>query len=71
MEEERKQKSQAIMGRKKLEGDLKEMESQVEMANKVKEAERDELQDSIGSSATSRYYTTLHLYPAMLSNLVA
>ena len=37
LEEERKQRSAAMNARKKLEGDLKEMESQVEMANKVKE----------------------------------
>ena len=37
LEEERKQKTSAIMGRKKLEGDLKDMQSQVDSANKVKE----------------------------------
>ena len=37
LEEERKQKAGSVAGRKKLEGDLKDMEGQVEMANKVKE----------------------------------
>ena len=37
MEEERKQRAGAVNSRKKLENDLKEMESQVEMAAKMKE----------------------------------
>ena len=37
MEEERKQRTLATTARKKLEGDLNEMEGQVEMAAKVKE----------------------------------
>ena len=37
MEEERKQRTTAINARKKLEGDLKGMQDQVENANKAKE----------------------------------
>ena len=37
LEEERKQRAAAVNGRKKLEGDFKDMEQQVEMAQKVKE----------------------------------
>ena len=37
LEEERKQRSAAVNARKKLEGDLKNMEQAVEMASKVKE----------------------------------
>jgi len=37
LEEERKNRSAAVNARKKLEGDLKNLEQQVEMANKVKE----------------------------------
>lgn len=37
LDEERKQRTAAVSVRKKLEGDFKAMEQQVEMANKVKE----------------------------------
>ena len=37
LEEERKQRTAAANARKKLEGDMKNIEQQVEMANKVKE----------------------------------
>ena len=37
LEEERKQRNAAVSIRKKLEGDLKDMEGQVEMSAKVKE----------------------------------
>jgi len=37
LEEERRQRSAAISARKKLEGDLKSLESQVDAANKMKE----------------------------------
>jgi len=37
LEEERRQRSGAISARKKLEGDLKSLESQVDAANKMKE----------------------------------
>jgi myosin protein heavy chain len=37
LEEERKQRAQAVSARKKLEGDLKEMEGHVDLANKNKE----------------------------------
>jgi hypothetical protein len=37
LEEERKQKSLAVNARKKLEGDFKSMEQQVDNANKIKE----------------------------------
>jgi len=37
LEEERRQRSAAIGARKKLEGDLKSLESQVDTANKLKE----------------------------------
>lgn len=37
LEEERKQRTTAISARKKLEGDLKGMQDQVENANKVKD----------------------------------
>jgi myosin protein heavy chain len=37
LEEERKQKAAAIAVRKKLEGDFRSMEQQVESANKMKE----------------------------------
>ena len=37
LEEERKQRTYATTGRKKLEGDLKDMEGQLEMSSKVKE----------------------------------
>jgi len=37
LEEERRQRSAAISARKKLEGDLKSIESQVDTANKLKE----------------------------------
>jgi len=37
LEEERRQRSAAISARKKLEGDFKSLESQVDAANKMKE----------------------------------
>jgi len=37
LEEERRQRSSAVGARKKLEGDLKSLESQVDTANKLKE----------------------------------
>jgi hypothetical protein len=37
LEEERKQKTLAVNARKKLEGDFKSMEQQVDNANKIKE----------------------------------
>jgi len=37
LEEERKQRQAAVNARKKIEGDYKAMEQQVEMANKIKE----------------------------------
>ena len=37
LEEERKQRSIAVNTRKKLEGDMKALEQQFDMANKVKE----------------------------------
>ena len=37
LEEERRQRSAAISARKKMEGDLKSLESQVDTANKLKE----------------------------------
>jgi len=37
LEEERKQRSAAVNARKKLEGDFKSMEQQVDTANKIKE----------------------------------
>ena len=36
LEEERKQKTAATSARKKLEGDFKDMQAQVDMANKVR-----------------------------------
>ena len=37
LEEERKQRAAAVNGRKKIEGDIKAMEQQIEMANKIKD----------------------------------
>jgi myosin protein heavy chain len=37
LEEERKQKAMAVAARKKLEGDFKSMEEQVDSANKLKD----------------------------------
>ena len=37
LEEERRQKSAAVNARKKIEGDYKAMEQQVDTANKIKE----------------------------------
>ena len=37
MEEERKQRASAVSARKKLEGEIKDMEQQVEMSQKLKE----------------------------------
>lgn len=37
LEDERKQRAFAIASRKKLEGDFKDMEQQLEIANKVKD----------------------------------
>jgi len=37
LEEERRQRSAAVSARKKLEGDFKSLESQVDTANKLKE----------------------------------
>lgn len=37
LEEERRQRSAAVSARKKMEGDLKSLESQVDTANKLKE----------------------------------
>jgi len=37
LEEERRQRSAAVGARKKLEGDIKSLESQVDTANKLKE----------------------------------
>ena len=37
LEEEKKQRVAAVNMKKKLEGDMKEMQSQVDMANKMKE----------------------------------
>ena len=37
LEDERKQRSAAIAGKKKIEADYKDMEQQLEMHNKVKE----------------------------------
>lgn len=37
MEEERKQRAAAVNARKKLEGDYKDLEQQIELSNKMKE----------------------------------
>ena len=37
MEEERKSKTNAVSARRKLEGDIKDLETQLEQANRIKE----------------------------------
>jgi myosin heavy chain 9/10/11/14 len=66
LEEERKQRTLAVNARKKIEGDFKSMEQQVDTANKIKEDALKQLKKiQVGLDIVSRQ---ILLFTTLISN---